>query len=110
MPALAPLAGRSPRNKPPSPTPFVHLSAGDINPFGDKPGAGLLQFEKGAPPRPSDFPYIEMTSLNDRPSPTELSPEFSPEMRAGLNDVIGHARSAGLSDAAIAQAQESSNE
>jgi hypothetical protein len=44
-----------------------------------------------------------MTSLNQQPSPTELSPEFTPEMRAGLNEAIGHARGLGLSDAAIAQ-------
>ena len=40
--------------------------------------------------------------LADRPSPVEASPEVTPEMRAGLNELIGQARASGMSDAAIA--------
>ena len=40
--------------------------------------------------------------LADRPSPAEASPEITPEVRAGLNDLIGNARASGLGDAAIA--------
>ena len=41
-------------------------------------------------------------NLSERPSPVEASPEFTPEMRAGLNELIGKAKASGLSDAAIA--------
>jgi hypothetical protein len=41
-------------------------------------------------------------ALDERPSVQELSPEFTPEMRAGLNEMVGHARASGLSDSAIA--------
>ena len=40
--------------------------------------------------------------LSERPSPMEASPEFTPEMRAGLNDLISKAKASGMSDAAMA--------
>ena len=83
--------GKFPRKVGPQPKVETDIDPHAV-PSGEKVGADPVEMK---------YPGDDM-ALADRPSQTELSPEFTPEVRAGINKAIAAAKESGLSNEAIA--------